>query len=102
MGHSSSIAFGIASQQPNRNVYCFDGKYQFYFLGDGALLMHGGSMAIIGTSKAKNFKHIIFNNEAHDSVGAQPCLGGSVLFIIIFIKIDICSWAKSMKYKDAF
>jgi phosphonopyruvate decarboxylase len=38
--------------------------------GDGALLMHGGSLAVIGTSKAKNFKHIVFNNEAHDSVGA--------------------------------
>jgi phosphonopyruvate decarboxylase len=52
-------------------VYCY-----VHLKGDGALLMHGGSMAIIGTSKAKNFKHIVFNNEAHDSVGAQPCIGG--------------------------
>ena len=32
MGHASQIATGIAIDQPNRPVYCFD--------GDGAALMH--------------------------------------------------------------
>lgn len=64
MGHSSQIALGIALNKPQRNVYCLD--------GDGALIMHMGSMAIIGQTSPNNFKHIIFNNESHESVGGQP------------------------------
>lgn len=61
MGHANQIALSIALEKPDRNVYCFD--------GDGAILMHTGSMGIIGDLAPKNFKHIIFNNGAHDSVG---------------------------------
>jgi phosphonopyruvate decarboxylase len=64
MGHSSSIALGIALQKPNRNVYCFD--------GDGAVIMHMGALSSVGQMRPKNFKHIVFNNFAHDSVGGQP------------------------------
>lgn len=67
MGHTSQIALGIAIEKPNRNIYCFD--------GDGAVLMHTGSLGIIGDIAPKNFKHIIFNNGAHDSVGGQPTVG---------------------------
>ena len=72
MGHASQIALGIALEKPNRNVYCFD--------GDGALLMHTGSMGIIGDLAPTNFKHIVFNNGAHDSVGGQPTISFSVNF----------------------
>lgn len=64
MGHASQIALGIALQNKNRNVYCLD--------GDGALLMHMGSLAITGNLKPGNYRHIVFNNGAHDSVGGQP------------------------------
>ncbi len=64
MGHSSSIALGIALEKPNRNVYCFD--------GDGAFLMHQGAIVVNASKNLSNFKHIVFNNEAHDSVGSQP------------------------------
>ncbi|MDR2556215.1 MAG: phosphonopyruvate decarboxylase [Bacteroidales bacterium] len=64
MGHSLSIALGVALSKPNRNVYCFD--------GDGAILMHTGAMATVGTLKPKNLKHIVFNNGSHESVGGQP------------------------------
>ena len=64
MGHSSSIALGIALEKKNRNILCFD--------GDGSLLMHQGSLTVNATKDLHNFKHIIFNNEAHDSVGGQP------------------------------
>jgi len=70
MGHSSSIGLGIALQKPDRQVYCID--------GDGALIMHLGSLAIIGSLLPKNFKHIIINNGAHDSVGGQPTAGFSI------------------------
>ncbi|MBR5304138.1 MAG: phosphonopyruvate decarboxylase [Candidatus Gastranaerophilales bacterium] len=64
MGHSSSIALGIALQKSNRKVYCFD--------GDGAFLMHQGAIIVNASKNLSNFKHVVFNNEAHDSVGSQP------------------------------
>ena len=64
MGHASAIALGIAVSKPSKNVVCFD--------GDGAMLMQMGNMATVGMSGCKNFKHVINNNLAHDSVGAQP------------------------------
>ncbi|RKX28072.1 MAG: phosphonopyruvate decarboxylase [Verrucomicrobia bacterium] len=67
MGHASSIAFGVAAQVPDRSVYCFD--------GDGSVLMHLGSIAVLGGVAPANFKHIVINNGCHDSVGGQPTVG---------------------------
>lgn len=70
MGHCSQIAMGIALGKPERQVYCFD--------GDGAVLMHMGSLAIIGSETIVNLNHIVFNNGCHDSVGGQATAGFSV------------------------
>jgi phosphonopyruvate decarboxylase len=67
MGHASQIAMGIALARPERHVFCID--------GDGALIMHLGSAAIIGTRAGANFKHVVLNNGAHESVGGQPTAG---------------------------
>jgi phosphonopyruvate decarboxylase len=64
MGHTSQIALGLAQQLPGRTIYCLD--------GDGAILMHMGSLAIIGTQAPANLRHVVINNGAHDSVGGQP------------------------------
>lgn len=64
MGHASMIAFGIAKKMPERKVICID--------GDGAVLMHMGSMAFIGKQNPNNFIHICLNNDAHESVGGMP------------------------------
>ena len=64
MGHSSSIALGIALQMPKRRVWCID--------GDGAALMHLGAMAVIGNTRPDNLIHIVINNAAHESVGGMP------------------------------
>ena len=63
MGHASQIALGLSMSQPLKTVYCFD--------GDGAALMHMGSLAISGQSKCANFIHILFNNGVHGSVGGH-------------------------------
>jgi len=70
MGHCSQIALGIALAKEQQQVYCID--------GDGALLMHMGSLAIIGSQQPKNFKHIVINNSAHESVGGQPTAAKSL------------------------
>lgn len=85
MGHASQIALGIAMAQPGRRIWCFD--------GDGAAIMHMGSMAIIASKEPKNYVHIVFNNGAHDSVGGQPTVG---------FKIDLPAVAKAVGYKNAF
>lgn len=66
MGHSSSIGLGVALNDPNKKIFCFD--------GDGAILMHMGSIALIGSMKPKNFHHVMFNNSAHESVGGLPTI----------------------------
>lgn len=85
MGHASSIAFGIANANNEQIVYCFD--------GDGAAIMHMGSMSIIGQSGLKNIKHILFNNGCHESVGGQPTVGFSISFVDI---------AKACGYKEVY
>ena len=72
MGHANQIALGIAIQKPNRKVFCLD--------GDGGALMHMGSIAINGNVKCNNFRHIVLNNGAHDSVGGQPTVGLNIDF----------------------
>lgn len=84
MGHASQIALGIALAQPERRVWCFD--------GDGAAIMHMGSMAIVANKAPKNYVHVVFNNGAHDSVGGQPTVG---------LKIDLCAISMAVGYKAA-
>ncbi len=84
MGHATQIALGITLEKPERNIYCFD--------GDGAAIMHTGSMGTIGDLAPTNFKHILFNNGAHDSVGGQPTIG---------FKINFSKIAKAFNYKFA-
>jgi phosphonopyruvate decarboxylase len=62
MGLASQVAAGIALGIPNSRVACID--------GDGALLMHMGSMAVC--AGVPNLVHIVMNNEAHESVGGHP------------------------------
>ncbi len=85
MGHASQIALGIALAQPERRVWCFD--------GDGAAIMHMGSMAIVANKAPKNYVHVVFNNGAHDSVGGQPTVG---------LKIDLPAVANAVGYKSSF
>ena len=66
MGHSSSIALGIALQRPDKKVWIID--------GDGAMLMHMGSMAVMGAYAPSNIVHIVVNNASHESVGGQPTI----------------------------
>ena len=70
MGHSSSIALGIALNKPNNKIWCVD--------GDGAALMHMGALAVIGAHNPENLVHIVINNGAHETVGGMPTVAGSV------------------------
>ncbi|MBR7020559.1 MAG: phosphonopyruvate decarboxylase [Lachnospiraceae bacterium] len=84
MGHSSSIALGVAINKPGTRVWCID--------GDGAVLMHMGSMAVLGSYKPKNMVHVVINNGAHETVGGMPTVAGS---------IDLVAIAKACGYPNA-
>ena len=85
MGHASQIALGIAIEKKDRKVWCFD--------GDGATIMHMGSLAIVASKKPANYVHVVFNNGAHDSVGGQPTVG---------LKIDLPAVAKAVGYTATY
>ena len=70
MGHSSSIALGIALHRPEKKVWCID--------GDGAVLMHMGAMAVIGANRPDNLVHVVINNGAHETVGGMPTVASSI------------------------
>ncbi len=75
MGHSSSIALGIALNKPNTKIWCID--------GDGAVLMHMGAMAVLGANKPENMVHIIINNGAHETVGGMPTVASNIDFVAL-------------------
>ena len=84
MGHTSSIALGVAINKPDEKIWCID--------GDGSVLMHMGAMAVVGSINPKNLVHIVINNEAHETVGGMPTVANN---------IDLVSIAKSCGYSYA-
>ena len=80
MGHSSSVAFGVSTNKSNQ-VVCLD--------GDGSMLMHLGSLHTIGNMNKNNFKHILINNQSHESVGGQK---------INFIRTNLEKITKGLGY----
>ncbi|MDR1059433.1 MAG: phosphonopyruvate decarboxylase [Treponema sp.] len=83
MGHASSLAMGAALE--GHSVTCID--------GDGALLMHLGSLAAIGVRRPRRFRHILINNGAPDSVGGQPTIAPG---------IDLAGMAKAAGYGGVY
>ena len=85
MGHANQIALGIAINQPDKRVICLD--------GDGSIIMHMGSLTTVGSSKQKNFLHVVLNNGAHDSVGGQKTTA---------LDINLAKIAEHSGYKNLF
>lgn len=75
MGHASSIGLGIAMNEKDKSVYVLD--------GDGSFIMHMGAIAINGQAKVDNFRHIVFNNGSHESVGGQATVGQDINIVDI-------------------
>ena len=84
MGHASMVSFGY-SLNSKKQVICLD--------GDGSILMHLGSIRTFGYFGHSKLKHILLNNNAHESVGGQPTTAA---------KIDFKKLVKSLGYKNYF
>jgi len=84
MGHSSMISLGLALNT-DRRLWCLD--------GDGAILMHQGSLETVAHQKPKNLIHVVLNNTAHESVGGMP---------VAEVESDYSSMAKIAGYLNAY
>lgn len=91
MGHASQISAEIASFKKIKNsrVFMID--------GDGAALMHLGSIPMIGKYKNINLVHIIINNQVHESTGNHNTSNQSFSFKKMF---EISGYKKSFVVKD--
>lgn len=82
MGHTSSVALGIALEKKDRKVVVLD--------GDSAAMMHMGSMTMVSKLDLPNYIHIVLNNGVHESVGGQPSAGHKIDFTKI---AEACGYA---------
>lgn len=84
MGHTSIVSLGY-SLKSNKKIICLD--------GDGSFLMHLGSVVSIIKYAKNNFKYILLNNNAHESVGGQTTN---------IENINLKLFSKSVGYKKYF
>jgi phosphonopyruvate decarboxylase len=63
MGHVAGLALGAALVSPQSRFIVLD--------GDGAMVMHMGSLATIGDLAPANLTHVVFDNGVHESTGGQ-------------------------------
>jgi len=70
MGHALAIAIGVATGRPEQRVVVLD--------GDGALLMHLGTAALVGQGGCANLVHLVVDNGCYESTGSQPSPAGAV------------------------
>lgn len=90
MGCASSLGLGLALARPDLHVVIVD--------GDGAALMRLGNFATLGTYGGSNLTHIVLDNEAHDSTGAQATVSSNVRFAEI---AAACGYAACYEGNDS-
>ncbi|MGH8119335.1 MAG: phosphonopyruvate decarboxylase [Gammaproteobacteria bacterium] len=89
MGCASAFGLGLALARPDLQVVVID--------GDGAALMRMGNFATIGSYGGGNLIHLLLDNEAHDSTGAQATVSANVRFADV---AAACGYAASFEGTD--
>jgi phosphonopyruvate decarboxylase len=70
MGLLTSLGLGLALQSPSRRIWVIE--------GDGSALMSLGTFPLIATCRPSNLIHVVLDNEAYESTGAQPTISATV------------------------
>lgn len=70
MGLLSALGLGLALLTPEQRVVILE--------GDGSALMSLGTLPLIASECPANLVHIILDNEAYESTGAQPSISAQV------------------------
>jgi phosphonopyruvate decarboxylase len=89
MGCASSLGLGLSLARPDLKVLVID--------GDGAALMRLGNLATIGAYAQANLIHLVLDNEAHDSTGAQATVSAGVSFARI---AQACGYGLTLEGDD--
>ena len=82
MGLLSSFGLGLALLTPEQRVFVLE--------GDGSVLMSMGTLPLIASEGPNNLVHIILDNEAYESTGAQPSISS---------KLDLAEVGRSSGYQ---
>ncbi|MFI8933367.1 phosphonopyruvate decarboxylase [Streptomyces sp. NPDC053474] len=85
MGHALALGLGTALRRPDRRVVVLD--------GDGAALMHLGTMSTVGHLAPANLLHVVLDNGTYGSTGSQPTTSATV---------DWPALARATGYRDAW
>ncbi|QUQ65405.1 phosphonopyruvate decarboxylase [Kutzneria sp. CA-103260] len=85
MGHALALGLGTALHRPDRRVVVLD--------GDGAALMHMGTMSTVGHLAPANLLHVLLDNGTYGSTGSQPTTSATV---------DWPALARANGYRDAW
>ena len=88
MGHAASTAMGMAETQ-KFPVVAVD--------GDGNILMNFNVLPAIGSANIKNFVHIVFDNQAYETTGAQKTILGSTALDKV---ADECGYDETYKVEN--
>lgn len=86
MGCASSLGLGLALARPDLRVMVID--------GDGAALMRMGNLATLGAYNPSNLVHVVLDNEAHDSTGAQSTVSACTDFAAV---AAACGYGRVMR-----
>lgn len=70
MGHALALGLGAALRRPDRRTVVLD--------GDGAVLMHMGTLSTVGHAAPENLLHIVLDNGVYASTGGQATTSASV------------------------
>jgi phosphonopyruvate decarboxylase len=72
MGHAAAFGLGVALREPSVPVVVLD--------GDGAAIMHLGTLSSVGAAAPGNFVHVVFDNGSYESTGGQATTSHSTDF----------------------
>ena len=89
MGCASSLGLGLALARPDLRVMVVD--------GDGAALMRMGNLATLGAYNPPNLVHVVLDNEAHDSTGAQSTVSACTDFAAV---AAACGYGRVLRSDD--
>ncbi|MCS7477824.1 phosphonopyruvate decarboxylase [Umezawaea endophytica] len=70
MGHALALGLGTALRRPDRRVVVLD--------GDGAVLMHMGTLSTVGHLAPPNLLHVVLDNGSYASTGNQATTSTTV------------------------
>ena len=90
MGLASGLGLGMALLSPTQRVWILE--------GDGSALMSLGTLPLIATSGGANLVHMILDNEAYESTGAQPSISRHVELAQV---AQSCGYAMAVRVDDA-